>query len=327
MLRTHRSLTRADAGTYFKSKLDKFRYVLEISARRIERTAVLWYASIEDATLISELLSNDGVPHRVLNANPKLARKESEIVSQAGRLGAVTIATNMAGRGTDILLGGNAALTARLRLREALAPAVDEMLEPLVRVERSLYPVDDLGAIEQQLQAAAQEAAPGLRQAIFADQDNATEVKRRPRSTRSTSLSRVARRRARRASPASMRVAKPTTPSKVNSARSSTWSGSKYGSRAACRARPERHESVRIDNQLGVDPGDRATPAPRSTPSRSKTRCATSSGATRWAIVVRVRNCRRRWEPLQSDMLTKSLSTIQEKVESYYREMHQSREV
>ena len=73
------------------------------------------YSSIEDATLISELLSNDGVPHRVLNANPKLARKESEIVSQAGRLG-VTIATNMAGRGTDILLGGNAALTARLRL-------------------------------------------------------------------------------------------------------------------------------------------------------------------------------------------------------------------
>ena len=83
----------------------------------------------------------------------------------------------MAGRGTDILLGGNAALTARLRLREALAPAVDEMLEPLVRVERSLYPVDDLGPIEQQLQAAAQEAAPGLRQAIFSNEDNATEVK------------------------------------------------------------------------------------------------------------------------------------------------------
>ena len=141
----------------FKSKLDKFRYVLrDIREKNSRGQPVLCgTTSIEDATLISELLSNDGVPHRVLNANPKLARKESEIVSQAGRLGAVTIATNMAGRGTDILLGGNAALTARLRLREALAPAVDEMLEPLVRVERSLYPVDDLGAIEQQLQAAA----------------------------------------------------------------------------------------------------------------------------------------------------------------------------
>ena len=163
----------------FKSKLDKFRYVLrDIREKNSRGQPVLCgTTSIEDATLISELLSNDGVPHRVLNANPKLARKESEIVSQAGRLGAVTIATNMAGRGTDILLGGNAALTARLRLREALAPAVDEMLEPLVRVERSLYPVDDLGAIEQQLQEAAAAAAPGLRQAIFADQDNATEVK------------------------------------------------------------------------------------------------------------------------------------------------------
>ena len=177
---TAKPLLRADAGDLvFKSKLDKFRYVLrDIREKNSRGQPVLCgTTSIEDATLISELLSNDGVPHRVLNANPKLARKESEIVSQAGRLGAVTIATNMAGRGTDILLGGNAALTARLRLREALAPAVDEMLEPLVRVERSLYPVDDLGAIEQQLQAAAQEAAPGLRQAIFSEQDNSTEVK------------------------------------------------------------------------------------------------------------------------------------------------------
>ena len=83
----------------FKSKLDKFRYVLrDIREKNSRGQPVLCgTTSIEDATLISELLSNDGVPHRVLNANPKLARKESEIVSQAGRLGSVTIATNMAG--------------------------------------------------------------------------------------------------------------------------------------------------------------------------------------------------------------------------------------
>ena len=90
----------------------------------------MWHDPIEDATSdLGTALERRRAPSRI-NANPKLARKESEIVSQAGRLGAVTIATNMAGRGTDILLGGNAALTARLRLREALAPAVDEMLEP-----------------------------------------------------------------------------------------------------------------------------------------------------------------------------------------------------
>ena len=140
---TAKPLLRADAGDLvFKSKLDKFRYVLrDIREKHGRGQPVLCgTTSIEDATLISELLSNDGVPHRVLNANPKLARKESEIVSQAGRLGAVTIATNMAGRGTDILLGGNAALTARLRLREALAPAVDEMLEPLVSASEPSTP-------------------------------------------------------------------------------------------------------------------------------------------------------------------------------------------
>lgn len=61
------------------------------------------------------------VPFQTLNANPDLVERESEIVGQAGRLGVVTVATNMAGRGTDILLGGNAAVMARIRVRDALA--------------------------------------------------------------------------------------------------------------------------------------------------------------------------------------------------------------
>ncbi|CAI7842580.1 unnamed protein product, partial [Closterium sp. NIES-54] len=58
----------------------------------------------------------------VLNAKPENVEREAEIVAQSGRVGAVTIATNMAGRGTDILLGGNAEFMARLKLREALMP-------------------------------------------------------------------------------------------------------------------------------------------------------------------------------------------------------------
>jgi preprotein translocase subunit SecA len=58
----------------------------------------------------------------VLNAKPENAEREAEIVSQSGRLGSVTIATNMAGRGTDIILGGNAEFMARLKLREFLMP-------------------------------------------------------------------------------------------------------------------------------------------------------------------------------------------------------------
>lgn len=58
---------------------------------------------------------------QTLNASPDLVERESEIVGQAGRLGVVTVATNMAGRGTDILLGGNPSVMARIRVRDALA--------------------------------------------------------------------------------------------------------------------------------------------------------------------------------------------------------------
>lgn len=59
---------------------------------------------------------------KVLNAKPENVEREAEIVAQSGRLGAVTIATNMAGRGTDIILGGNAEFMARLKLREIFMP-------------------------------------------------------------------------------------------------------------------------------------------------------------------------------------------------------------
>jgi preprotein translocase subunit SecA len=73
--------------------------------------------SIEKSEYLSKLLKMRGVPHTVLNA--KYHEKEAEIVAQAGKLGAVTIATNMAGRGTDIVLGGNAEFMARQDLRKA----------------------------------------------------------------------------------------------------------------------------------------------------------------------------------------------------------------
>ena len=73
--------------------------------------------SIEKSEYISSLLKRRGVPHTVLNA--KYHEKEAEIVAQAGKLGAVTIATNMAGRGTDIVLGGNAEFLAKTDLRKA----------------------------------------------------------------------------------------------------------------------------------------------------------------------------------------------------------------
>lgn len=73
--------------------------------------------SIEKSELLSQMLDRRGIKHTVLNA--KFHEKEAEIVAQAGKLGAVTIATNMAGRGTDIMLGGNAEFMAKHDMKKA----------------------------------------------------------------------------------------------------------------------------------------------------------------------------------------------------------------
>lgn len=72
--------------------------------------------SIEQSEALSHVLLQRGIDHKVLNARPELAAVEASVVAQAGRPGSVTIATNMAGRGTDILLGGNPALLSALAI-------------------------------------------------------------------------------------------------------------------------------------------------------------------------------------------------------------------
>ena len=72
--------------------------------------------AVETSEYLSELLKRQGVPHTVLNAKPEHAEREAEIVAEAGRPGAVTIATKMAGRGVDIKLGGNAEHQTHLEL-------------------------------------------------------------------------------------------------------------------------------------------------------------------------------------------------------------------
>jgi preprotein translocase subunit SecA len=80
--------------------------------------------SLEQCLLLCAPLPTAPPVAQLLNAKPENVERESEIVAQSGRRGAVTIATNMAGRGTDIVLGGNAEYMARLKLREALFPKV-----------------------------------------------------------------------------------------------------------------------------------------------------------------------------------------------------------
>ncbi|MEB3309732.1 MAG: preprotein translocase subunit SecA [Snowella sp.] len=88
------------------------------------RPVLVGTTSVEKSEVISRLLQELNIPHNLLNARPENVERESEIIAQAGRKGAVTIATNMAGRGTDIILGGNSDYMARLKVREYLMPKI-----------------------------------------------------------------------------------------------------------------------------------------------------------------------------------------------------------
>ena len=115
---TNRPLARVDQpDLVYKTKEGKYKAVVEqIRACHEKGQPVLvGTVSIEISELVSKLLTRAGIKHNVLNA--KHHEKEAEIVAQAGRLGAVTVATNMAGRGTDIMLGGNAEFMAKAQLR------------------------------------------------------------------------------------------------------------------------------------------------------------------------------------------------------------------
>jgi len=111
---TNRPMQRLDlSDVIYKTEKEKFNAVVADVAERHAKgqPALVGTISIEKSEVLAEMLRKRGVPHNVLNA--KQHEREAEIVAQAGRKGAVTIATNMAGRGTDIILGGNPEMLAR----------------------------------------------------------------------------------------------------------------------------------------------------------------------------------------------------------------------
>ena len=106
---TNRVRARQDwSDQVYKTESAKWRAVANETAdiHKKGRPVLVGTTSVEKSELLSSLLAEQQIPHNLLNAKPENVERESEIVAQAGRAGAVTIATNMAGRGTDILLGG-----------------------------------------------------------------------------------------------------------------------------------------------------------------------------------------------------------------------------
>ncbi len=161
---THRPVIRDDLGDIVYGYAEyKFKAILEEIARRHEigQPILVGTVSIETSEFLSRELRKRGIPHEVLNA--KHHHREAEIIAQAGRFGAVTIATNMAGRGTDIMLGGNVEFMLRKELRKlgyeedvigyALSPFdYDDAL-----VHEAKAKIEELkGSIEQEVEEEAQ---------------------------------------------------------------------------------------------------------------------------------------------------------------------------
>jgi len=156
---TNRPMLRVDqSDLIYKNEQSKFVQVVEDIARRHEKgqPVLAGTTSVEKSELLSRLLAKRGIKHEVLNA--KNHAREAAIVAQAGRLGAVTVATNMAGRGTDIMLGGNAEFMAVARMHEkGLNPA-----ETPEEYEREWDGVFDAVKAEVEVEAEKVREAGGL---------------------------------------------------------------------------------------------------------------------------------------------------------------------
>ena len=161
---TNRPVARIDhPDVVFKNEAGKNRAIIEqiLACHEKGQPVLVGTVSIEKSEYISSLLKKRGVAHSVLNA--KHHEKEAEIVAQAGKLGAVTIATNMAGRGTDIMLGGNAEYLARQDLRRegydeqtiGEATGYAETTDELILAARALF-AERLAAHKQVTSAEAE---------------------------------------------------------------------------------------------------------------------------------------------------------------------------
>ncbi|MBQ8579885.1 MAG: SEC-C domain-containing protein, partial [Oscillospiraceae bacterium] len=135
---TNRPVARIDnSDVVYKTEMGKFRAIIQQvkTCHAKGQPVLVGTVSIEKSEILSKLLKREGIQHNVLNA--KYHEQEAQIVAQAGKFGAVTIATNMAGRGTDIVLGGNAEFMAKSELRKSDLP------EELLREADSFAETDD----------------------------------------------------------------------------------------------------------------------------------------------------------------------------------------
>ena len=330
---TNRVSKRGDwTDQVYKSEAAKWRAVaLETAAIHQQgRPVLVGTTSVEKSELLSSLLAEQNIPHNLLNAKPENVEREAEIVAQAGRAGAVTIATNMAGRGTDIILGGNADYMARLKLREVLLPRLvrpEEGHRPPVPLQRSseggggfggsslakvpaasqgsLYPCSLSADTEAELVALAKELvqAWGDRALTLLELEDRIAQAGEKAPTDDPHIQRLR-----------------TCITRVKAEYEQVTKAEEQGVREAGGLHvigTERHESRRVDNQLRGRAGRQGDPGTTRFFLSLEDNLLRIFGGDRVAGLM---NAFRVEEdmPIESGMLTRSLEGAQKKVETYY---------
>ncbi|KAI3449327.1 hypothetical protein Pfo_005992 [Paulownia fortunei] len=316
---TNKPMIRKDeSDVVFRATTGKWRaVVVEISRmNKTGRPVLVGTTSVEQSDALSEQLREAGVPHEVLNAKPENVEREAEIVAQSGRLGAVTIATNMAGRGTDIILGGNAEFMARLKLREMLMPRVVRPAEGVFvsvkkpppkktwKVNESLFPCTLSKENSKLAEEAVQLAAKTW------GQRSLTELEAEERLSYSCEKGPVQDEVISKLRSAFLEIVKEY---KVYTEEEREKVVSAGGLHVVG---TERHESRRIDNQLRGRSGRQGDPG------SSRFFLSLEDNIFRIFGGDRIQGLMRAFRvedlPIESKMLTKALDEAQRKVENYF---------
>ncbi|KAH9731023.1 protein translocase subunit SECA1 [Citrus sinensis] len=316
---TNKPMIRKDeSDVVFRSTTGKWRaVVVEIS--RMHKTGqpvLVGTTSVEQSDSLSEQLQEAGIPHEVLNAKPENVEREAEIVAQSGRLGAVTIATNMAGRGTDIILGGNAEFMARLKLREMLMPRVVKPAEGVFvsvkkpppkktwKVNESLFPCKLSNKNAKLAEEAVQLAVKTW------GQKSLTELEAEERLSYSCEKGPVQDEVIAKLRIAFLEIAKEYKVYTEEERKQVVSAGGLHV------VGTERHESRRIDNQLRGRSGRQGDPG------SSRFFLSLEDNIFRIFGGDRIQGLMRAFRvedlPIESKMLTKALDEAQRKVENYF---------
>jgi preprotein translocase subunit SecA len=315
---TNRPRSRVDwSDQVYKTEAAKWQAVARETAEihRSGRPVLVGTTSVEKSELLSSLLAEQEIPHNLLNAKPENVEREAEIIAQAGRAGAVTIATNMAGRGTDIILGGNADYMARLKLREVLMPLLvrpENEHRPIssrrvaeTKAVRQLYPCAISDSTEQDLTALAKDLVGiwGDRQLSQLELEDRIAQAAEKAPTKDAQIQRLRDLIAR--VKAEFEVVTKAEEQQVREAGGLHVIGT------------ERHESRRVDNQLRGRAGRQGDPGSTRFFLSLEDNLLRIFGGDRVAGLM---NAFRVEEdmPIESGMLTRSLEGAQKKVETYY---------